>query len=227
MKSKLFVIQILSLTFLFSGCGSDNSVDETTTETIEVTTEQTTEQTTTTETTTKVETAAKTIDYEIKLVDDTSIGNAVRKNLRILVNNPDDVKQEDFEKMCQDIVEEYTSITPVNALTLFFYDNERDIEGGYTFGMCTYYPNGDIGEAMNIQTGDYSNFKYDYTFKERNIAEKPTDKEFEIYDYLMDLLMKTDESEIECNKKTAERFNITTDEVNDIYIKVSVYKLPY
>lgn len=113
-------------------------------------------------------TSVLNIPYEIKSIDDTSIGtNVIRKDLNIILSNSSKINKVDFENLCQKIVEEYTSQTPVNALTLYFYYNESEIGKGYTIGMCTYYPNGNIGEASNITTGDYSTFQYTYTFEEK------------------------------------------------------------
>lgn len=166
-------------------------------------------------------------NYSIEKVDDVSIGTIIRKDLRVLISDADNLNENQLQDICKEIVTNYIDKNDVNALTIYLFDDKNDINGTYTLGKCGYYPEGDIGNASNITAGDYKTFTYTFDINARDSSKKPTDLEIEIYNYLNDLLNDGDgsfEYEDECEKKTAETFNITQDEVSKIWLKVYGYK---
>lgn len=167
------------------------------------------------------------IEYKIYKEEDSSFGNVIRKDLRVLINYTNNMEIKEIENLFKKVVNDYTTKNKVNALTVFLFDDENDADGAFTIGRCGYYPDGDIGNAQNVKSGDYKTFTYTFDINERDGSNIPTDKEIEIYTYLNVLLAGGDgslEFEDECDKLTAEKFNITEDEVTEIWIKVYSYK---
>lgn len=147
--------------------------------------------------------------------------------MRVLIDNADNIKAEEIKSLLEKVVNDYTTKNKVNALTIFLFDDENDADEAYTLGRCGYYPDGDIGNAGNVKSGDYETFTYTFDINERDTSNKPTDKEIEIYNHLEKLMSETDSSlefEDKCRKLTAESFNVTEEEVKEIWTKVYIYK---
>ena len=138
--------------------------------------------------------------------------------------NGDTLSQADIQQYMQNIILNYADEHDVTAITLYVADTNEDVEkSSYTLGMCTYYPGGEISNAISTKPGDYSTFKFDFTISSRDNKEKPTDLEIEIYDYVNDeLKLNSDEDAV--NKKAAAKYGITVDELNLIWAKVYTYK---
>lgn len=67
---------------------------------------------------------------------------------------------EQLESIAKKEALKYTKDNKVNALAIGFYEDEKNIGKGYDMGRVEYVPNGEWSDAINIQSGDYSNFKF-------------------------------------------------------------------
>ena len=152
------------------------------------------------------------------------VDNLTRADLWVVMPNGDTLSQADIQQYMQNIVLNYVDEHDVTAVTLYVADNNEDVENSsYTLGMCTYYPGGEIGNAISTKPGDYSTFKFNFTISSRDDKEKPTDLEIEIYNYVNDEL-KVNSDEDAVNEKAASKYGITVDELNLIWAKVYTYK---
>lgn len=96
--------------------------------------------------------------YTIESISDESIANAKRETLHIVVKDNQSLDQ--LYKIAQKETLNYTKDHPVNALTIGFYTDKEHIGEGYDMGSVLYAPNGELKDAMNVTTGDYSSFKF-------------------------------------------------------------------
>lgn len=96
-------------------------------------------------------------EYKIELIDDSNIGNCIRKTLHIVVTG--DYTKDDLYKIAEKEIKDYTSKNNVNAVTVGFYESSGSIGNGYEMGRVEYVPNGVYGDAVNVKAGDYSTFK--------------------------------------------------------------------
>lgn len=97
-------------------------------------------------------------NYSIELIDDTNIGNTVRETMHIVVD--ENCSLDKLYKIAQKEALKYTKEHKVNALTIGFYTDKEHIGKGYDMGSVLYAPNGELADAINIQSGDYSSFKF-------------------------------------------------------------------
>jgi len=97
-------------------------------------------------------------DYKIALIDDSNIANAIRETIHIVIDG--DYTLEQLESIAKKEALKYTKDNKVNALAIGFYEDEKNIGKGYDMGRVEYVPNGEWSDAINIQSGDYSNFKF-------------------------------------------------------------------
>ncbi|MEG2110528.1 MAG: hypothetical protein RRY19_12145 [Clostridium sp.] len=95
--------------------------------------------------------------YEIVSVDDTSIGRAVRKTINIVVKG--DYTLDGLYKVAEKEINLYIDKNKINALTVGFFTDKDHIGEGYDMGRVEYVPNGVFGDAVNVESGDYSSFK--------------------------------------------------------------------
>lgn len=152
------------------------------------------------------------------------VDNLKRADLWAIVPNADTLSENNIQECMRNIIKDYTSKNKVTAVTLYLADTAEDVErSSYTLGRCMYYPGGEISNALNTTAGDYSTFVFKYEVHSRADKETPTDHEIEIYDYVNSELDKnSDEDEV--NEKAAAKYNISVDELNEIWVKVYTYK---
>lgn len=152
------------------------------------------------------------------------LDNLNRVDLWVTVPNSDTLTEDNIKDCMTNIIKNYTSSHKVTAVTLFLADTVEDVnKSSYTLGRCMYYPKGDISNALNTTPGDYTTFTYNYDINSREDKHKPTDLEIEIYDYVnSELEQNSDEDAV--NQKAAEKYNISVDELNQIWVKVYTYK---
>ncbi len=152
------------------------------------------------------------------------IDNLNRADLWAIVPNADTLSEDDIKECMQSIIKKYTVLNKVTAVTLYLADTTEDVErSSYTLGRCTYYPSGDIANAVTTTPGEYSNFIFKYEINSRADKEAPTDLEVEIYDYVNNELDKgIDEDTVD--ETAAKKYNISIDELNLIWNKVYTYK---
>ena len=97
-------------------------------------------------------------NYKIALIDDSNIANAIRETLHIVVEGEYNLEQ--LNAIAEKEALEYVKNNKVNALAIGFYEDEKNIGKGYDMGRVEYVPYGDWGRALDVKTGDYSNFEF-------------------------------------------------------------------
>jgi len=152
----------------------------------------------------------------------------VRYEYRIVV--PSDITKDELKATVTKLVnDEVTKNPDIDQIALFVYDREEDAGGVYTFAKADYAPNGKWGTTTReiVESNDKSSYKISFTIRDKvgNIEEdaKPTQREFEVYDaFYMALWDETnwDRGENEIAKEVAQELGISTEELNEIYIKV-------
>ncbi|MGL5574589.1 MAG: hypothetical protein ACRDCW_03430, partial [Sarcina sp.] len=95
--------------------------------------------------------------YYIEEVEDTSIGNCIRKTLHIVVTG--EYNKDELYKIAEKEIKDYSTKNKINALVVGFYENAEKIGNGYEMGRVEYAPNGIWGNAMDVKAGDYTTFK--------------------------------------------------------------------
>ena len=183
----------------------------------------------------------KTEDISIKALDKpfsaysaSEIENLplnIRKTYRIVV--PSDISKEELKATLIQVVMDKISENPdIDEVIVFAYDRKEDADSIYTFGKVEWCPNGDWGGVTSIiaSTNDRSSYKYSFDIKDKvgNIgtSDRPTEREFEIYNALEDAFwedLDTPEEIIE--ERIAKEFGISEEELDRIWIKVTAYKM--
>jgi len=185
----------------------------------------------TTATTTYAETATESPtpelpQYTIALVEDISVGSSKRFSISVVVTEECTPKQ--LEEVSKEIVEKTKAETPFNAISLGFYDYPEYIGRGYTLGSATYAPYGDWSKAASVETGEYFKMSFDFDFKKKNWEYHLSADEVEIWKAWFDAFDKAvtpeklpDESAI--TSEVAGRYGVTTNRVEDIMLKQSMW----
>lgn len=92
--------------------------------------------------------------YKIVELEDVSYGLAKRYNVRTRVDKV--LTIEELESVSKSIVEKLKTTNPHNALAIFFYLPDSDINGLYTAGKAEWAPYGEWSRAGEVPTGSYS-----------------------------------------------------------------------
>ena len=105
-------------------------------------------------------------EFDIHKVDDVSFASVKRLVYRIEV--PDIYSEAQGLMIAEHIIDtEHRTVDPVNAVGFFFYFPIADPSGAAD-GSIDWAPNGKWADAMQVQTGDYSNSRFETQFwKER------------------------------------------------------------
>jgi hypothetical protein len=160
-----------------------------------------------------------------------SLPLAIRKEYRIVV--PSDISKEELKASMKHLVSQETKKNhDIDAIVVFAYDRKEDAKSVYTFGKMEWCPNGDWGGVTPevASTNDRSSYKYVFNIRDKvgNIsnANIPTKEEFVIYDaFEKDLLADPNVSEKIITQRVAEKFSISEEKLNQIYIKVMTHKM--
>lgn len=162
------------------------------------------------------------LKYKIFEKEDVSIANAKRYVWHVSIEGQPST--EDLSNFSVTIVEQAKEQSPFNAIVIGFYDYEEYYGSGYSLGKVTYAPNGDWSKASEIKTGDYLKMEYMNELKTIDWSIQLKKEEAEIYKAWQDLYMAKstlsnipDEAEI--TKEIAEKYKITTKEVDQILMK--------
>jgi len=168
----------------------------------------------------------------------------IRMEYRIIV--PSDIKQDELKATLIKVVKEKVQKNQdIDEVVVFAYDNESDIDGPYTFGKVEWSPNGNWAGVTSAiaSTNDRSSYKYVFDIKDKVGQEegKPTAKEMEIYNLYWEKLNEagnprgytnhptnleaSNEWEKTRMQQVLNTYNISYDELFDIVIKVSLWKL--
>lgn len=183
----------------------------------------------------------KTEDASIRALDrapstynSTEIKNAsmnVRKSYRIVIAS--DISKEGLKSTLIQVIIDKTLENPdIDEVAVFAYDRKEDINNAYTFGKVEWCPNGNWSgvTAKIASTNDRSSYKYNFEIKEKvgniSASDRPTEKEFKIYNAFDKLLWaEPDTSEEILLRRVAKQFSISEKEIDDIYMKVMQYNM--
>ena len=154
-----------------------------------------------------------------------------RKVYRIVV--PSDISKEELEATMIQVVKDKTSENPdIDEIAVYAYGRKEDTDDVYTFGKVEWCPNGDWGGVTPriASTNDRSSYKYNFNIRDKvgniNASDRPTEREFEIYDALEKALYEEPDTQEEIiNERVAEELEISKEEVNRIWLKVSSWKM--
>ena len=173
----------------------------------------------------------------------------IRKEYRVVV--PSDISKEELKSTLIQVVMDKTSENPdIDEVVVFAYDRKEDADSIYTFGRGEWCPNGDwAGVTSTIaSTNDRSSYQYNFDIKDKvgsiDASDRPTEREFEIHDYYDARLLEetkklieaedaglpykyADQEELENAVRTevANKYGISEEELDKIYIKVWTYKM--
>lgn len=174
-------------------------------------------------------------NYEIVMTEDISaLGlDFVRKEYRIVV--PTYISREELKSTMIQVVIDKTSENPqIKAIRIFAYDREENANSFYTYGRAIWGPDGEVAP-----TDAPHRYVFDIRDKVGNIdtLDRPTEREFEIYDALdkafdEDLYTISEiegysvkEAEEVIEKRVAKELGISEEELSEIYLKVAGYLL--
>ena len=96
----------------------------------------------------------KAQEFQIVEVKDFSFGSVKRYDLRVRVDSV--LTSGELESVSRSIIEELEVTKPHNALIIFYYLPDSDINGLYTAGKAIWAPYGDWAKADVSLTGSYS-----------------------------------------------------------------------
>ena len=91
------------------------------------------------------------LTYQIAEVSDSSFGTTKRSSYRVRVSRRP--SEGELDAMSRKII---AKSPPQNAILMFFYLPDTDIQGFFTAGRTTWAPGGEWGDANLVRTGDYS-----------------------------------------------------------------------
>jgi len=173
-------------------------------------------------------------NYEIVMTEDISaLGlDFVRKEYRIVV--PTYISREELKSTMIQVVIDKTSENPqIKAIRIFAYDREENANSFYTYGRAIWGPDGEVAP-----TDAPYRYVFDIRDKVGNIdtLDRPTEREFEIYDALkkafdedLDTILTENEgysvldAEEVIKKRVAKELGISEEELIEIYRKVVGY----
>ena len=173
----------------------------------------------------------------------------IRKEYRVVV--PSDISKEELKSTLIQVAMDKTSEYPdIDEVVVFAYDKKEDADSIYTFGRGEWCPNGDwAGVTSTIaSTNDRSSYQYNFDIKDKvgsiDASDRPTEREFEIHDYYDARLLEetkklieaedaglpykyADQEELENAVRTevVNKYGISEEELDKIYIKVWTYKM--
>ena len=173
----------------------------------------------------------------------------IRKRYRVIV--PSDISKEELKATLIQVVMDKTSENPdIDEVVVLAYDRKEDADSIYTFGKVEWCPNGNwAGVTSTIaSTNDRASYQYNFDINDKvgsiDASDRPTEREFEIHDYYDDRLLEetkklieaedaglpykyADQEELENAVRTevANKYGISEEELDKIYIKVWTYKM--
>ncbi|MGD9779561.1 hypothetical protein [Methanomethylovorans sp.] len=165
----------------------------------------------------------------------------VRMQYRVLL--PIGVSETELKStLIQLVLDETSKNTDIDEISVFAYERKEDSSGAYTLGMLEWCPNGqwDGVTAEIASSNDRSSYAYNIEIKDKvakpDSIERPTEKDFEIYDYYQQVYSeefeKLDLSDPYATvnydivyQRVADQFGITKEEVDQITKKVALYNV--
>lgn len=163
------------------------------------------------------------MDYEIIDITSYDIVDAKRFLYSVVINEKSSIEKR--KNIAKDIVEKAKKDREFNALDIHFYDYKEYLGDSYTLGAATYAPNGEWGDAMEVDTGDYDKLEYSWDLRKKNWDKRLTEEKVKVWNRTDDLLYNSDMGQEEVLEKVANEFEITNnaDEVKSIFDKKSTW----
>ena len=100
--------------------------------------------------------------YEVVKQEDVSFGNTVRISVSVVASP--DLSDEELLRVSKNVVDKITSEQDVNAIGIFFSENEADVGNIAALASVDWAPFGDWSRANEVETGNYSNHEYNIVF---------------------------------------------------------------
>jgi hypothetical protein len=155
----------------------------------------------------------------------------IRKIYSIVV--PSDISKEELKATMKHLVAKEIKKNPdIDEITVFAYDRKEDSDSIYTFGKMEWCPYGKWdGVTPEIaSTNDRSSYEYIFDIRNKvgnlSSANKPTKKEFTIYDsFEKELRADLNIDEEILNRRVAKKFGISEKELKQIHTKIMTYNL--
>jgi hypothetical protein len=165
----------------------------------------------------------------------------VRMQYRVLM--PVGISEVELKStMIQVVLDETSKNKDIDEISVVAYDRKEDANGIYTLGMLKWCPNGkwEGVTAKIASSNDRSSYEYNLEIKDKvtkpDSIERPTEKEFEIYDYYQAVYSEENEkldfsdpyAIVDYNivyQRVADKFGITKEEAEQIVKKVAYYNL--
>ena len=165
----------------------------------------------------------------------------IRKEYRVVVS-PEVSKEELKSTLIQVVMDKTSKNNDIDEVVVFAYDRKEDVNNAFTLGKVEWCPNGNWDSVTpEIASGnDRSSYQYIFDIKDKvgnvDASDRPTDREYEIYDYYnkcyeaawgnidsSDPKAMVDEDLV--IQKVAEKYGITEEEANRICNKVVLYEM--
>lgn len=176
-------------------------------------------------------------EYRIIDVRDVSIGVIVRLSAIVATEFP--ISAEQCDAVCDDVIQHLKERRPLNAAVVFLFDSRAALNYGYSLARCFYAPNGEWGDAIYVQAGDYSTHRFVNDYRpnvedpEAAMAGRPTEQEYEMcvaWDALvwpasenLKTLEEVTELEDTAYKKVAEEQGVSVQRVKDVILKCIIW----
>lgn len=129
--------------------------------------------------TVKVEEPEKVFNYYVYSIEDYPFANAKRYSYNVIIE--EEYSEDQMKEIAVQIVEKAKKEKPFNAISLLFYDYPEYIGHGTVFGLANYAPNGDWGQAAEVETGDYSTMEYSFDLNAKDWANRPSPNDIAVF----------------------------------------------
>lgn len=154
-----------------------------------------------------------------------------RREIRIVVSGP--INQSTVDAAMRAAADEVSCANrDIDEVAVLAYERKEDADGAYTLGRLEWAPAGGWASvsAAIARSNDRSGYLYSPTFTPKVVGggstqPKPTAREFKLYDEMMTYLnAHPDADEDVLMPRIAKKLGVSVKELDDIFIKVEVYK---
>lgn len=168
-------------------------------------------------------TETKLMDYEIADVTSYDVADAKRYSYSVVISEKSTVDER--ENIVKDVVKKAKNDRSFNALSIYLYDYEEYIGDVYTLGKVDYAPNGEWGDAMEVDTGDYDEMEYSWDLRRKDWDKRLAPEEVKVWERTDELLYNSDMDQEEIFEKVAEEFEIVNNaaEVREVFDKKTTW----
>lgn len=154
----------------------------------------------------------------------------IRKSFKIIVSS--DISKQDLKDTFMALIRnEAQKDHNIDEIVVFAYDNDADVNSVYTLGKAEWCPGG-VWSAVTptiASTNDRSGYKYAFDIRSKvgmGASGRPTAYEMKVYHaYVKELWADESIDEDVVARRISHHFRISKKKLNDIFIKVTAYKL--